>query len=194
LVLNLRASVDRLSSDVDGCRRDDRKVVRVFVISEFPDRFEPNWSTAMSELKARITEEMKRCMKSGERSRLDTIRLILAALKQREVDERIVLSDAQVLEAMTKMLKQRRDSIEQFTAANRMDLADKEAAEVLVIQDYMPAAMSDAEIDAVIAEAISETAASSAKDMGKVIAAVKAKVAGKADMQVVSARVKAKLA
>jgi uncharacterized protein YqeY len=148
----------------------------------------------MSELKARITEDMKASMKSGDRGRLDTIRLILAALKQREVDERIVLSDTHVLEALGKMLKQRRDSIEQFTAAGRTDLADKEAAEVLVIQSYMPAALSDAEIDAVIAEAISETSASSAKDMGKVIAAVKSKVAGKADMQVVSARVKAKLA
>jgi len=147
----------------------------------------------MSVLKARITEDMKLAMKAGERSRLDTIRLILAALKQREVDERIVLSDAQVLEALTKMLKQRRDSIEQFTAAKRMDLADKETAEVLVIQGYMPAALDDAELDRIIAEAITECAASSARDMGKVIAAVRAKVAGRADMQVVSSRVKARL-
>lgn len=148
----------------------------------------------MSELKARITEDMKAAMKAGERGRLDTIRLILAALKQREVDERIVLSDAHVLEALGKMLKQRRDSIEQFTAAGRTDLADKEAAEVAVIQLYMPAALSDAEIDAAIDQAIAETGASSARDMGKVIAAVKPKVAGKADMQAVSARVKSRLA
>lgn len=147
----------------------------------------------MSELKARITEDMKAAMKSGARGKLETIRLILAALKQREVDERIVLTDAQVLEALTKMLKQRKDSIEQFGAAGRQDLVDKEQAEVTVIQAYMPTALSEAELDAMITAAIAESGASSGKDMGKVIALVKPRAAGRADMQQVSARIKAKL-
>jgi uncharacterized protein len=147
----------------------------------------------MSELKARITEDMKAAMKSGARQKLETIRLILAALKQREVDERIVLSDAQLLEALTKMLKQRKDSIEQFGAAGRQDLVDKEKAEVEVIQAYMPSALSDVELDALITAAIAESGATSGKDMGKVIALVKPQAAGRADMQQVSARIKAKL-
>lgn len=147
----------------------------------------------MSELKARITEDMKAAMKSGARQKLETIRLILAALKQREVDERIVLSDAQVLEALTKMLKQRKDSIEQFGAAGRQDLVDKEKAEVEVIQAYMPSALSDTELDAMITAAIAESGATTGKDMGKVIALIKPKAAGRADMQQVSARIKAKL-
>jgi hypothetical protein len=148
---------------------------------------------AMSEIKARITEDMKASMKSGDRPRLETIRLILAALKQKEVDERITLSDAQVLEILNKMLKQRRDSIEQFAAAKRDDLVAKEKAEVEVIQSFMPKGLDNDEINALIAEAITETGASSAKDMGKLMTAVKAKIAGRADMQAVSALVKAKL-
>jgi len=147
----------------------------------------------MSQIKARITDDMKASMKSGERTKLETIRLILAALKQREVDERIVLSDDQVVEAMTRMLKQRRDSIEQFTTANRMDLVAIEQAEVAVIQVYMPQQLSEAEIDAVVAEIMAETGAAGSKDMGKVMAPARARLAGKADMQLVSARVKAKL-
>lgn len=147
----------------------------------------------MSALKARITEDMKTAMKSGDRGRLDTIRLILSALKQKEVDERIVLEDNHVLDILTRMLKQRKDSIEQFGAAGRTDLVDKEAAEVAVIQTYMPAAMSDAEIDALIEAAVTETGASSAKDMGKVIGVLRPQMANRADMQVVSARVKARL-
>lgn len=147
----------------------------------------------MSELKARIVEDMKAAMKSGARQKLETIRLILSALKQREVDERIVLSDAQVLEALTKMLKQRKDSIEQFGAAGRQDLVDKEEAEVAVIQAYMPASLSEAELDALISAAIAASGASNGKDMGKVIALLKPQIAGRADMQQVSARIKARL-
>lgn len=147
----------------------------------------------MSALKARIFEDMKTAMKSGERTRLDAIRLILAALKQREVDERIVLTDAQVLEALTKMLKQRRDSIDQFQAAGRQDLVEKEVLEVNVIQAYMPASLSASEIDELITAAITSTGASSGKDMGKVIAVLKPQLAGRADMQAVSAQIKARL-
>lgn len=147
----------------------------------------------MSELKARIVEDMKAAMKSGARQQLETIRLILSALKQREVDERIVLSDAQVLEALTKMLKQRKDSIEQFGAAGRQDLVQKEEAEVAVIQAYMPASLSEDELDVLIGAAISTAGASSGKDMGKVIALLKPQIAGRADMQQVSARIKARL-
>lgn len=145
-------------------------------------------------LKAQLTEDMKAAMKSGDRARLDVIRLINAAIKQREVDERIVLDDAAVLGVLEKMLKQRRDSITQFEAAARNDLADKEKAEVVVIQHYMPAQLSDAEVDAAIAAAIAESGATGAKDMGKVMGLVKPKVAGRTDMGKLSERVKAKLA
>ena len=145
-------------------------------------------------LKAQLTEDMKAAMKSGDRARLDVIRLINAAIKQREVDERIVLDDAAVLGVLEKMLKQRRDSITQFEAASRNDLADKEKAEVVVIQHYMPAQLSDAEVDAAIAAAIAESGATGAKDMGKVMGLVKPKVAGRTDMGKLSERVKAKLA
>ena len=144
-------------------------------------------------LKAKLTDDMKTAMKGGEKDRLATIRLINAAIKQREVDERIVLDDAQVLAVLEKMLKQRRDSITQFEAANRTDLADKEKAEVAVIQAYMPAQMTPAEVDAAIAAAIAESGSTGPKDMGKVMGLVKPKVAGRTDMGKLSELVKAKL-
>ena len=144
-------------------------------------------------LKDKVTQDMKDAMKSGDKDRLGVIRLILAALKQKEVDERIVLDDAQVLAILDKMLKQRRESVAQFTQGNRQDLVDKEEAEIKVIQAYMPAQLSEAELDKMVAEAVSESGAASIKDMGKVMGILKPKVAGKADMSAVSARIKAKL-
>ena len=132
-------------------------------------------------------------MRAKDAARLSAIRLILAAIKQREVDERIELDDAQVLAVIEKMIKQRRDSISQFRAAAREDLATKEEFEVGVIQGYMPAQLSDADIDAIIAKAIADSGAASAKDMGKVIGLVRPQVAGRADMGAVSQRVKARL-
>ena len=145
-------------------------------------------------LKQQLTEDMKTAMKSGDRTRLEVIRLINAAIKQREVDERIMLDDAAVLGVLEKMLKQRRDSITQFEAAARHDLADKEKFEVGVIQHYLPAQLSAAEVDAAIATAITEAGATSAKDMGKVMGLVKPKVAGRTDVGKLSELVKAKLA
>jgi uncharacterized protein YqeY len=145
-------------------------------------------------LKQAITDDMKAAMKSGDKDRLGVIRLILAAVKQREVDERIALDDAEVLKVIEKMIKQRRDSIAQFRAAAREDLAGKEEYEVGVIQAYLPEQLSESEIDAIIARAIADSGATSAKDMGKVIGLVRPEVAGKADMGAVSLRVKAKLA
>jgi uncharacterized protein YqeY len=144
-------------------------------------------------LKAKLTDDMKAAMKGGDKDRLATIRLINAAIKQREVDERIQLDDAQVLSVLEKMLKQRRDSITQFEAANRTDLADKEKAEVAVIQAYLPAQMTPAEVDAAIAAAIAESGATGPRDMGKVMGLVKAKVAGRTDMGRLSELVKTKL-
>lgn len=144
-------------------------------------------------LKDQITTDMKTAMKAGEKDRLAVIRLIQAAIKQREVDERIVLDDAQVLSVLEKMLKQRRDSITQFEAAGRTDLADKEKAEVVVIQAYLPAALDPAELDAIIAAAIAESGATGARDMGKVVALVKPRVAGRADMGQVSGLIKTRL-
>lgn len=145
-------------------------------------------------LKERITEDMKSAMRSGEKDRLATIRLALAAIKQREVDERITLDDAQVLAVLEKMIKQRKEAITQFQAGARADLVAKESAEVSILEGYLPARMSDAELDALIAGAIASTGASSAKDMGKVMALVKSQAQGRADMGAVSARVKEKLA
>ncbi len=145
-------------------------------------------------LKNRITDDMKSAMKGGEKDRLGVIRLILAALKQREVDERIVLDDAQVTGVLEKMLKQRKDSIEQYTAAGRDDLAAVERAESAVIQAYLPEPLGDAEIDLIVARAISESGASGPKDMGKVIGLVRPQVAGRADMGAISELVKRKLA
>ncbi len=145
-------------------------------------------------LKASITDDMKAAMRAGEKDRLGVIRLMLAALKQREVDERIELDDAQILGILEKMLKQRRDSIEQFSAANREDLVAVERAEVEIIQTYLPAQLSAAELDAIVTTAISDSGATSAREMGKVIALVKPQVAGRADMGQVSELIKAKLA
>jgi uncharacterized protein len=147
----------------------------------------------MAALKDRITEEMKNAMRAGEKERLATIRLILSAIKQREVDERIQLDDTQVLAVIEKMIKQRKEAITQFEAGGRADLVAKEQAEIVVLQTYLPAQMSEAEIDGLIAEAIASTGAASVKDMGKVMAAVKAKAQGRADMGAVSARIKQKL-
>jgi hypothetical protein len=144
-------------------------------------------------LKERITEDMKTAMRSAEKERLATIRLILAAIKQREVDERIVLDDSQILAVLEKMLKQRKESITQFEAGGRADLVAKETAELQILQQYLPEQMSAAELDALIAEVVAATGAASIKDMGKVMAAVKSKVAGRADMGAVSARIKQKL-
>jgi uncharacterized protein len=144
-------------------------------------------------LKDRITEDMKTAMRAGEKERLATIRLILSAIKQREVDERITLDDSQVLAAIEKMIKQRKEAITQFEAGGRADLVAKETAEIVILQTYLPAQMSDAEIDALIVEAIASTGAASIKDMGKVMGAVKAKAQGRADMGAVSARIKQKL-
>jgi uncharacterized protein YqeY len=144
-------------------------------------------------LKQQLTEDMKTAMRGGDKDRLGVIRLILAAIKQREVDERIQLDDTQTIAVLEKMLKQRKDSVSQYVAANREDLANVERAEMAVIEAYLPAKLSDAEVDAMIEAAIAETEASSARDMGKVVAAVKAKAAGRADMAQVSARIKARL-
>ena len=144
-------------------------------------------------LKERITEDMKTAMRSGEKDRLAVIRLLQAAIKQREVDERITLDDVQVTSVLEKMIKQRKESVVAFEKGGRADLVDKENAEIAVLQPYLPAQLSDAELDALIAEAISSTGAASIKDMGKVMGVVKAKAAGKADMGAVGARIKAKL-
>jgi uncharacterized protein YqeY len=144
-------------------------------------------------LKERIQEDMKSAMRSGEKERLANIRLIMAAIKQREVDERIQLDDAQVLAAIEKMIKQRKESIVQFEAGGRADLVAKETAELKLLQAYLPEQLGEAELDALIAQAITATGAASIKDMGKVMAQVKAAAAGRADMGAVSARIKARL-
>lgn len=144
-------------------------------------------------LKARISEDMKAAMRAKETARLGAIRLLQAAVKQREVDERIELDDAQVVAVIEKMLKQRRDSISQYEAANRMDLADAEKFEVGVLQAYMPAQLSEAEVEAEVVKAIAASGASSAKDMGKVMGLLKSALAGRADMGKVSGLIKAKL-
>ena len=144
-------------------------------------------------LKERITEDMKAAMRSGEKERLGVIRLITSAIKQREVDERIVLDDTQVLSVLEKMIKQRKESVAQFQAGNRQDLVDKENAEITLLQGYMPSQLSDAELDSLIGEAVAATGAASIKDMGKVMAIIKAKAQGRADMAAVGAKIKAKL-
>ncbi len=145
-------------------------------------------------LKIRITDDMKAAMKAGDKTRLGTIRLIQAAIKQREVDERIELDDAQVLAVLEKMLKQRRDSVSQFEAAGRSDLADIEKAEMVVVEGYMPAQLGEPELVEAVAAAIAEADASGPQDMGKVMGLLKARLAGRADMGRVSALVKARLA
>ena len=145
-------------------------------------------------LKQQLTEDMKTAMRAGDKHRLGVIRLMLAAIKQREVDERIELDDVQVLATLEKMLKQRRDSVSQFDAAKREDLSAIERSEMVVIETYLPTKLNEAEIDALVDAAINDTGASSARDMGKVVAAVKEKAAGRADMAIVSGKVKARLA
>jgi uncharacterized protein YqeY len=144
-------------------------------------------------LKERITEDMKTAMRAGEKERLATVRLLLAAIKQREVDERITLDDTQVLAVIEKMIKQRREAIAQFESGGRSDLVAKETAEIGVLQAYLPAQLTAAEIDGLIAEAIAATGAASIKDMGKVMGFVKGKAQGRADMGALSARIKQKL-
>jgi hypothetical protein len=144
-------------------------------------------------LKDRITEDMKAAMRAKETARLSALRMLLAALKQREVDERITLSDADVVAAVEKMLKQRRDSIAQFEAAGRQDLADAEKFEVTVLESYMPQALTEAELDAAVAKAIAEAGAKGPADMGKVMGLLKPAIAGRADMGKASALVKRKL-
>ena len=148
----------------------------------------------MSPLKQRLTDDMKAAMKAGDKHGLGVIRLMLAAIKQREVDERIELDDAQILAALDKMVKQRRDSVSQYEAAARTDLADIEKAEIVVIERYLPAKLGEAEIVAAIDAAIAETGASGPADIGKLMGALKPKLAGQADMGQVSALVKQRLA
>ena len=132
-------------------------------------------------------------MRSGEKERLGVIRMITSAIKQREVDERITLDDAQVLSVLEKMIKQRKESVVQFQAGNRPDLVEKESAEIALLQGYLPSPLSDTEIDALILDAIAATGAASIKDMGKVMAVIKGKAQGRADMAAVGAKIKAKL-
>lgn len=145
-------------------------------------------------LKAQITEDMKTAMRAKDTARLGAIRLLLAAIKQREVDERIELDDTQIIAVIDKMLKQRRDSITQFEAAGRQELADIEKFEISILQAYMPQAASAGEIDSLIIQAITSTGATGIKDMGKVMAILKIQLAGRADMAQVSTHIKAKLA
>ena len=145
-------------------------------------------------LKDQITEDMKNAMRAKDVARLGAIRLLLAAIKQREVDERIVVDDAGVIATVEKMMKQRKDSISQFEKAGRDDLVAIEAGEIAILQAYLPAQLSDAEVEAAVAAAVSATGAAGPQDMGKVISALKAQLAGKADMGKVSALVKAALA
>ena len=144
----------------------------------------------MSELKATLTEDMKTAMRGGNKAELQTIRLILAAIKQQEVDTRKTLTDNDVIAVLTKMQKQRRESIAQFEKANRQDLVDKENNELELIEKYLPAALSEEEINQYIEEALQESGASSIKDMGKVMGILKPKLAGRADMGKVSAKIK----
>jgi uncharacterized protein YqeY len=148
----------------------------------------------MSTLTARINDDVKAAMKAKDKARLGVLRLITAAIKQREIDERITLNDEQVLAVLEKMIKQRKDSIAQYEKAGRDELAQQEAFEIGIIQAYMPEQLSDDEIDALITEAISSSGAESMKDMGKVMGLLKPKLAGRADMGAVSGKIKAKLA
>jgi uncharacterized protein YqeY len=144
-------------------------------------------------LKERITDDMKAAMRSGEKERLGVIRMITSAIKQREVDERITLDDTQVLSVVEKMIKQRKESLVQFQAGNRQDLVDKESAEITLLRGYLPAQLSDTEIDGLITDAIAASGAASIKDMGKVMAIIKGKAQGRADLGQVGAKIKAKL-
>ena len=145
------------------------------------------------ELKNKITEDMKTAMRARDTARLGTVRLLLAAMKQKEVDERVVLTDADILAIIDKMVKQRRESIAQFEKAGRNDLADGEKAEIVVLSAYLPQQFSEAEVAAAVAAAIAEAGAAGAKDMGKVMGLLKSRLAGRTDMGKVSGLVKAKL-
>jgi uncharacterized protein len=144
-------------------------------------------------LKDRITEDMKTAMRAKDSERLGTIRMITAAIKQREVDERVTLDDTQVLAVIDKMIKTRKESVAQFSTAGREDLVAKENKEIELLQSYLPAQLSEAEIEALIAQVLAETGAASVKDMGKAMALLKQKAQGRADMAAVSAKLKAKL-
>lgn len=144
-------------------------------------------------LKIRLQDAVKDAMRAREKERLGVVRLVMAAIKQREVDERIDLNDEQVLAVLDKMLKQRRESIAQYESAGRQELADKEAYEITVIQEFMPEQLSDAEIESLIKDAISSTGASSMKDMGKLMGVLQSQLKGRADMSAVSAKIKAQL-
>lgn len=144
-------------------------------------------------IKDKVLEDMKKALRNQEKERLGAVRLILAAIKQREIDERTELTDEQIRITLNKMIKQRREAIQQFQAGNRNDLAEKEALELRVIQEYLPAQLSDTELDQLIATALHESGASSAKDMGKVMGLLKPRLQGKADMALVSMKVKERL-
>jgi len=147
-----------------------------------------------SAVKGRINEDLKAAMRARERERIGTLRFILSAIKQREIDEQSSLGDEQVLAVLDKLAKQRRESIEQYRQAGREDLAGREEQELQIIQDYLPTPLDEAELDQLIAAAVAETGAASPRDMGKVMALLKPKVQGRADMSQVSARVKQRLA
>jgi uncharacterized protein YqeY len=144
-------------------------------------------------LKGQIQNDMKDAMKAGDKDRLKVVRMLLAAVKQVEIDRRVEMDDATVLGVVDKMVKQRRDSVSQFRAAGRDDLADAEMAEITVLEAYLPEPLSDAEIDSLVARAIAESGAANVRDMGKVMGRLKAEVQGRADMGAVGARVKARL-
>lgn len=144
-------------------------------------------------LKVQITDDMKSAMKAGDKDRLKVVRLMMAAIQQVEIDQRIELDDTAVLGVLDKMVKQRRDSVEQFQNGNRDDLADIELAEIVVLELYLPEQLSDAELDALVDEAITSTGAQNIRDMGKVMGIIKGKAAGRADMSAVGAKVKARL-
>jgi uncharacterized protein YqeY len=147
----------------------------------------------MSELKTRVLDDVKLAMKAGEKDRLSVLRMLSAEIKNREVVDAVVITDAVVIASIEKMIKQRRDAESQFRAGNRPELADKEAAEIVVLQQYLPQQLSAAEVEALVAQAIAETGAAGAKDMGKVMAWMKAKAAGKTDMGKLSGLIKTKL-
>lgn len=147
----------------------------------------------MSELKSRITEDVKSALRAGDKSRLTTLRMLTAAIKQREVDERITLDDAAVIAIIEKMIKQRRDAESQYRAGGRPELAQAEAAEIELLKIYLPQALSDSEIDALLEQALTATGATGMKDMGKVMGWLKPKVAGRVDMGVLSGRIKSRL-
>lgn len=148
----------------------------------------------MSKLKSDITDAMKQAMKAQEKQRLGTIRMLLAAIKQREIDDQITLDDKQIISTITKMVKQRQEAIKQYLDADRTELADQEKLEIDILTTFLPEQLSSTEIESMIASAITETAAQDMKDMGKVMAALKPKLEGRADMSQVSALIKSKLA